>query len=101
MPESVEKVRADVCRAAGVSGRAGVGALRKDDLNVILDYLGGDSVAAHEVYGWDAPPKRWFYEQVAQAAGFDYDPGTGDNARPYNKSELLDLREAIEAAEQG
>lgn len=95
MSETVHDLRRQISRAVGISSTPS-GAFRKDDLNVILSYLGGDALDAAEVYGWDAPPKSWFYEQIADAAGFDYDPGEGDNARPFNRSELLDLLDAVQ-----
>lgn len=95
MPRTVSDLRGEISRAVGISSPPS-GAFRKDDLNVILDALGGDSLPPAEVYGWDAPGKSEFYERVADAAGFDYDPGEGDNARPFNRDELSDLLDAVE-----
>lgn len=82
--------------AGAVGFRPPSGAFRKDHLNAILDYLGGDALTAREVYGEESPRKEWFYERVAEEAGFDYEPGDGENARPFNSGELDDLVAAVE-----
>jgi len=97
MAETNEGKRAEVAAEVGFSAPSG--AFRKDHLNAILRFLGTPnddrSLPVEEVYGDDAPLKRWFYEAVAEEAGFDYDPGDGTNARPYNSDELDSLREAV------
>ena len=96
MTRTVADLRREISRRAGVSSPSG--SFRKDDLNVILDHLGGDALPAHKVYGDDAPLKRWFYRQVAHAAGLDYEAGDGSNARPFNREELVALLNAVESA---
>jgi len=97
MAETNNEKRAEVAAAVGFSAPSG--AFRKDHLNATLRYLGTPnddrSVSVEGVYGDDAPLKRWFYRTVAEEAGFDYDPGDGTNARPYNSDELNSLREAV------
>lgn len=99
--ETNEERRGHVAAAVGFSpptddyGTAGP-AFRKDHLNSILRYLGGDALPTKEVYGPESPDKEWFYERVAAAAGFDYEEGGGENARPYNSDELDELVAAID-----
>jgi hypothetical protein len=90
--------RADIGATVGISSYIS-GAFRKDHLNVVLSYLGGDSVDSSEVYGHGSPSKEWFYENVADAAGFDYPTGQGENARPFNSTELELLRGAVNNAD--
>lgn len=71
-------------------------AFRKDHLNSILRFLGGDALPTKEVYGPESPGKEWFYEQIADEAGFTYERGDGENARPYNSDELDDLVDAVD-----
>lgn len=71
-------------------------AFRKDHLNSILRSLGGDALSTKAVYGPESPDKEWFYREVAEAAEFDYEPGDGLNARPYNSDELDELVAAID-----
>jgi len=94
MAETNHDKRAEVAATVGFSAPSG--AFRKDHLNAVLDYLDAeDALPVAEVYGDDAPLKRWFYRRVAEEAEFDYDPGDGTNARPYNSDELDALREAV------
>lgn len=95
MSRSVRELRSEICNHVGISSVPS-GAFRKDDLNVILSHLGGDALDAAAVYGWDAPDKSSLYERVAAEAEFDYEPGKGDNARPFNKGELNLLLAAVQ-----
>lgn len=74
------------------------GTLRKDDLNAILYALDGPYVEPAQVYAYESPPKREFYQRVAAECGFDYDLGNGGNARPFNQSELEQVLSAVEDA---
>lgn len=95
MAETVHDLRAEISREVGFSTPSG--AFRKDHLNAILRYVDSDeALSASEVYGDDAPLKRWFYENVADEAGFDYSPGEGANARPFNSDELRRLLDAVD-----
>jgi hypothetical protein len=96
MVETNAERRADIAGYAGFSIPSG--AFRKDQLNVLLDLLGGDACPSAEVYGAESWKKAWFYRRVAAEAGFDYDAGEGEDARPYNADELDDLRAAVEDA---
>ena len=71
-------------------------AFRKDHLNSILRFLGGDALSTKAVYASESPGKEWFYEEIGDEAGFDYDRGDGENARPLNASELDSLVDAVD-----
>lgn len=95
VPERNSEKRRHIANAIGVTPPSG--AFRKDHLNVLLFFLDGPAVMAREVYGPESNEKEWFYEHVADAAGFDYEPGDGANARPFRSDELDDLIAAVDA----
>lgn len=82
--------------AGAVGFRPPSEAFRKDHLNSILRFLGGDALPTKEVYASESPGKEWFYEEIGDEAGFDYEHGSGENARPLNSDELDDLVGAVD-----
>lgn len=94
-PERNGEKRAYV--AATVGFEAPSGAFRKDHLNSIVGFLGGEPYPVEELYAPDAPSKETLYEWVGVWAEFDYETGNGENARPLNSDELDDLVDAVSA----
>lgn len=95
------EVSTNVERREYVAGAVGFtppsDAFRKDHLNSILRFLGGDALSTKAVYSPGSPGKEWFYEAVGEEAGFDYDRGDGENARPLNSTELDELVDAVDS----
>lgn len=92
--ETKADLRKDIGRECSFRPPVGDRSFRKDDLNQILREQGGDALPASEVYAHDSHGKGWFYEQVAEEAGFEYDYD-GDTPRPYQRSELEQVRDSV------
>lgn len=95
--ETNRERRGYIAKEVGFSSPRG-DVFRKDHLNSILWYLGGEYVETYLTYGKDSPSKEWFYSEVAEEADIDYSPGEGSDARPFNSEELDSLIDAIEDA---
>mgnify|MGYP000223350957 CR=1 FL=1 len=95
MSETKDSLRYEIARAVGLSLGMSSTTFRKDDLNQILDAVGGDALDASQVYAHDGPTKADLYQRVGDAVGFGYE-FEGDSPRPFRRDELEQVRSAVE-----
>jgi len=69
---SKAEILSELADETGITPRQS-SALRKDDLNRLLDVLDGESVPGGTVYLSTAPRKAELYLRLAEAVGFDYE----------------------------
>lgn len=86
---SKAEILSELADETGITPRQS-SALRKDDLNRLLDVLDGESVPGGTVYQTTAPRKAELYHRLAEAVGFDY-----EGPRPLRRVELYQTLRAV------